>query len=351
VTTTTQADAARRSARSAVAKMSPPKPKVGDAIFEGTSYPRTWDGYIGQTKAIVQIRAACYSARARQSNMDHVLIATGHHGIGKTALAKLIAADLGTGLIEIQGSISEDEARLMFAGMEDNDVLFWDEIHLAATRKSSWLLSVLQDGVLITKRGVETLPKITVIAATTDAQKLPETILSRFKVRPLMEAYTDAEAARIAFGMATRLFDHPGLRIPSLETCVAVAVASNTNPRECDVLLTVLRDAALTGHATADTDGTYDLAMALEWQGTTADGLTRLAQDYLCTLLSVFEGQAGEKTIANALGEPTAPRHTEKLLVSKGLLTITPTGRQITELGVERTVTLLTERGLLEEDK
>ena len=119
------------------------------------------------------------------------------------------------------------------------------------------------------------LTKITIIAATTDSKKLPETILSRFKVRPSMEAYTDAEAARIAFGMATRIFDHPGLAMPSLETCVAVAVASNNNPRECDVLLTVLWDAALTGHALADEDGTYDLAMALEWQGTTSDVLTQ----------------------------------------------------------------------------
>ena len=59
-------------------------------------------------------------------------------------------------------------------------------------------------------------------------------------------------------------------------------------------------------------------------------------------------GQAGEKTIANALGEPTAPRHTETVLVSKGLLTITPNGRLLTEADVERTITLLTERGLLE---
>lgn len=61
-------------------------------------------------------------------------------------------------------------------------------------------------------------------------------------------------------------------------------------------------------------------------------------------LLKTFEGQAGEKTIASALGEPTPPRHTEKLLVQKDLLTITARGRQLTEAGVDRAVELLTAR-------
>jgi Holliday junction resolvasome RuvABC ATP-dependent DNA helicase subunit len=123
-----------------------PAPKVGEDIFAGTSCPRTWEAYIGQAKAVVQIRAACFSARARNTRMDHVLISTGLHGVGKTALAKLLAADLGTGLIEIQDSISEDEARAIFGGMRGNDVLFWDEIHLVAAKKSSWRLGAAGRG-------------------------------------------------------------------------------------------------------------------------------------------------------------------------------------------------------------
>ena len=52
-------------------------------------------------------------------------------------------ADLGIGLVEIQGLIGGEEARAIFGGMRDNDVLFWTEILLAAANKSSWLLSVL----------------------------------------------------------------------------------------------------------------------------------------------------------------------------------------------------------------
>ena len=71
--------------------------------------------------------------------------------------------------------------------------------------------------------------------------------------------------------------------------------------------------------------------MAPAWQGTTADGLTRLAQDYLCTLLTTFEGRPGRRPSPTPWVKLTEPRHTEKLMVAKGLLTITPHGRLLTE--------------------
>lgn len=327
-----------------------PTPKVGDAIFAGTSYPRTWDDYIGQETAKVQLRAACHDACARQRKMEHVLLASGFHGIGKTALAKLIASTLGVGLVEIQGKVSEDEGRAILMGMEHNDVLFWDEIHQAVSGGKvavEWLLPVLQDGVMITSKGVEILPNITIIAATTDAQKLPETLLSRFKVTPVLEQYSESEGAQIATVMARRILPE-SLPQPSMATCVGIARAANCNPRMIDTLLVQLRIAANTQWTHVSEDGDYDLTTALEWAGVTPDGLTDLAQRYLMTLLTTFEGRAGEKTIASALGEPTPPRHTEKLLVQKNYVTITAKGRALTEAGVDRAVELMQSRGLLE---
>lgn len=333
-----------------------PTPKVGDEIFEGTSYPRSWDAYIGQAKAKAQLEAACYSARLRRRRLDHVLIATGEAGIGKTALAKLIAADLGTGLIEVQGALDEKEGMAILQNMAGNDVLFWDEIHRAVSNgkaKAEWLLSVLQDGVMMTKRGPVRIPDITIVAATTDAQKLPQTILSRFVIRPVMERYTEDEATLIALGMAASTFDPAILTMPNEDTCRRIVRAANHNPREIDVLLRTLRDSAIGGLSLGefvwDALGNYDILRALEWAGTTEDGLPKLAQDYLTVLMLTFDGTAGEKTIASALGEPTVPRHTEQLLVGKGLLTVTASGRQLTEMGVERTVRLLRERGLIEQ--
>ncbi len=326
-------------------------PKVGEEIFAGTSYPRHWNDYIGQDSAKIQLAVACHSARVRKTRVDHVLIATGAHGVGKTALARLIAADLDVGFVEVQGVLSAEEGLKILRGMCDNDILFWDEFHLAVNggkAKAEWLLSVLQDGVMVTKNGTVRIPNITIVAATTDVQKLPETIISRFQIRPVIEAYTVEEAAQIAAGKSVSIFDLPGLVQPSQATCVAVANAANCNPREIGNLLTTLRDAALSGYSKYDDEGTYDMDKALEWAGLTADGLDRLAQDYLTVVLVMFEGKAGEKTVANALGEPTSPRHTEKLLTQKGYLTTTASGRQLTEAGVTRTLDLLRTRGLLE---
>lgn len=205
-------------------------PKTGEALFDGTSYPRSWDEYVGQKEAVEYIRAACHSARVRGARLDHTLIATGAHGIGKTAIAKLVAFEMEAGLVEVQGAVDEREALRIFAGMSDGDILLWDEIHQAIAKgrsKAEWLLPVLQDGVMITARGVQPIPDITIIGATTDVQKLPETIISRFTVKPVMEAYTTEQAVAIARVTAKRIFDHPTLPVPDEQTCTVIARAGN----------------------------------------------------------------------------------------------------------------------------
>lgn len=329
------------------------EPKRGADIFIGTSYPTCWEDYIGQESAKVQLQAACFSARSRKAVLSHVLIATGAHGVGKTALARLIAAELGSGFVEVQGMLAEKDGIRILRTMEDGDVLLWDEFHLAIVggkSKAEWLLSYLQDGVIVSKTGVVQVPKVTIIAATTDAQKLPETIISRFKIQPAIEPYTLFEGAQIAMvKVRGGIFDVGQLTLPSMTTCVEVARAANCNPRDIDTLLCTLRDAAISKHTTTDAEGNYNLDKTLEWVGRTEDGLDRLAQDFMCVLLAQFGGEAGEKTIANALGEPTPPRHTEKLLIQKGYVSITAKGRMLTEAGIKRTVELLRARNLIEE--
>lgn len=326
-------------------------PKTGDDLFEGTSYPRSWDEYVGQEEAVEYIRAACFSAKMRGTRLDHTLIATGAHGIGKTAIAKLIAAEMDAGLVEVQGAVDEREAVRIFAGMSDGDILLWDEIHQAVAKgraKAEWLLPVLQDGVMITSKGVQPIPDVTIIGATTDVQKLPETIISRFTVKPVMEAYTTEQAVAIAKVTAAKIFDHPTLVAPNEQTCSVVARAGNNNPRQISQLLKTLRDSALGGKAIVTESGNYSLDTMFRWSGVTPDGLDKLAQDYLQVLYGLFGGKAGEKAIAAALGEPTPPRHTEKMLVEKGFVLITPGGRELTPEGNERAIEVAVDRGYQE---
>lgn len=332
-----------RARLAAMASRSVAGPKRGDALFEGTSYPRTWDDYIGQDDAVDYLRATAASAKARGRRLDHVLIATGAHGIGKSALARLIASEMDAGLIEVQGVVDEKEAMRIFAGMSDGDILFYDEFHMAVSKgraKAEWLLSVLQDGVLVTGSGVTAIPDVTVIAATTDIQKVPETIISRFTVKPTMESYTREQAEIIVRSTARREWKGLELEEPNDWVCRAIADASNNNPRAITQLLRTLRDCILSGNALVGEGGLYGLDKMYQWAGVTTDGLDKTAQEYLMVLLAQFNGAAGEKAIAAALGEPTAPRHTEKLLLQKGFITIKPTGRELTPDGTERAMEL-----------
>jgi Holliday junction resolvasome RuvABC ATP-dependent DNA helicase subunit len=130
-----------------------PGPKRGDALFTGTDYPRRWEDYIGQEGAKNFLRASAASARFRKTKMDHVLIASGTGGIGKSALVRLIAQEMDAGLLEIQGAVDVSEAIRQISSMKDGDILFYDEIHQAISAgraKAEWLLSYLQDGVIVT---------------------------------------------------------------------------------------------------------------------------------------------------------------------------------------------------------
>lgn len=328
-----------------------PGPKRGDALFEGTTYPRAWDEYVGQDDAVRYLRASCQSAKIRETRLEHTLIATGFHGIGKSAFARLIAHEMDVGLVEVQGAVTEQEALRIFSGMNDGDILFYDEFHLAVSKgraKAEWLLSVLQDGVMVTSRGVTAIPDITVIAATTDIQKVPETIISRFVIKPAMEEYTLEQAMSIGRVTANKLWKDLPLVVPNDQVLTTVALAGNCNPREITQLLKTLRDSALTGYAIVTADGTYSTDMMFQWSKVSPDGLDKLAQDYLETLHVQLGGKAGEKTIAATLGEPTAPRHTEKLLARKGFLRITAGGRELTAEGIERAMQVLHDRGYLE---
>lgn len=323
-----------------------PGPKRGDDLFEGTDYPRSWNDYVGQDEAKNFLRASATSAHFRKTRMDHVLIASGVAGIGKSALVRLVAQEMGVGLVEVQGPVDVMDAIRTLNTMQDGDILFWDEVHNAVSggkAKAEWLLSFLQDGVIITSGGITNVPNVTVIAATTDAQRLPEAILSRFTVKPVLESYTEDEAEQIVTVAGGNVFTKIGLPMPCESNRRAIVRAANCNPRTITQLLKILRDSALAKGLTTTTD--YPLADMFTWSGLTEDGLDKLAQNYLLTLYTQPNFRSGERSIAQALGEPTPPRHTEKLLVQKGFIRIVTQGRELTSEGAER-VSQLIDAGL-----
>lgn len=309
---------------------------VMDLVVDG--YPLTWEDFIGQDMVKRQLQIACASAKQREAPLDHVLLASGRPGVGKTSLGFLCANTVGADVQMISGKVGLPEARVVISGMKDRDVLIIDEIHRlvqGGRMNAEWLLHLLQDGVLLGPIGPEEMPKVTIIGCTTDPGRLPPTIIGRFPLRPAIEPYTDDQAAAIASAMSATTLGEVDLPLPTWENCKEIAIAGNNNPRAIKAIITNLRDLALIegGH----TDEGYDLTEALAWLGLTHDGLDRVAQRYLIALLVDFRGQpVGERSIIDRLAEPGGVSYSESVLMEKHLITKTKQGRMLTQDGIAR---------------
>jgi len=304
-------------------------PKRGDAIFEGLDYPREWSGFVGQEEAREELIVAIASAIARGTRLDHILLASGIAGVGKTTLAYLVAYNMGVGITATSGPLTMEKARDMIRAMQDGDILFWDEFHTAVAgnkNRADWLLPFLTDGAFYTDRGVEQMPDITVIGATTDAGKLPTPLLSRFMITPTIERYTSGEAAAICRQLAGRL----KVTVPA-EALSDIAEAANNNPRIMRKILGRVRDL---GHAYPETHP--NLEKAFKWSGMSADGLTQIARDILLLLYGATDHTSSVDFLRKQLGEPGPIDHQEQELFQRALLTITGRGRKLTDAGLVR---------------
>lgn len=314
----------------------------------GGEYVRDWDAFIGQEDAKRQLLTAIHSAKLRGATLPHVLLASGVPGVGKTTLALLIAQEMGVPLKVVSGKVTVNDARIAVSTMEPGSILFYDEIHQAVQggkANAEWLLHLLQDGCLPGPRGMEVMPKITVIGATTDVGKLPQTIIGRFQLRPRIRSYTENESVKIAIGMGAETMGRECLPEPLSGSCKAVASAASGSPRLMRSIWTVVRDIALV-HQDNHDGRDYDITGALEQFGLTCDGLDDVAQRYLIALRLDFGGQAGKNAIQDALQEPGGLGETERLLVEKGLITFAKAGRVLTIDGIMRAGKLATERGV-----
>jgi Holliday junction DNA helicase RuvB len=305
-------------------------------VLESHDYPRRWADYVGQEQAKRMLQVAAKSARVRKQPLDHVLIAHPSPGIGKTALAVLIASEMRRPVRVVSGAMDSNMARLVFDTMSDGDLLLYDEAHKmmdGGKKQAEFWLTYLQDGYISGPLGPEDQPRVTVVAATTDPQKLPETIASRFPLKPPMRDYTTEEAAKIAIKMSRTVLE--GCPTLGNKDALAIAAAGHNNPRAIRAMLVVLRDLTITGEL-EPVKGRYDVPRLLEFQGITHDGLDLVAQQYLATLATEFAGTAGAKALEDRLQQPGGLAIVERVLMDRGLVAKTRTGRTLTQAGIRR---------------
>jgi hypothetical protein len=111
-----------------------------------------------------------------------------------------ILGNKDTAVEVLSGAVSEADARATITCMAEGDVLILEEIHrMVAGGKANaeWLLHFLLNGAFVGPLGVEEMAKITVVATTTEAGKLPPTILGRFPIKPPLTVYSAKEATNI----------------------------------------------------------------------------------------------------------------------------------------------------------
>lgn len=313
-----------------------------EAEIDQALRPLTFEEFLGQEKIAANLKVFITAAKQRGESLDHVLL-TGPPGLGKTTLATIIAHEMGSSFKSTSGPVLDKPGDLagILTNLQEGDVLFIDEIHRLNPVVEEYLYSAMEDfrlDIMIDSgpnaRSIQlSLPKYTLIGATTRAGLLTAPLRARFGVTNRLDYYDTETLYRIIL-RSSRILE---VKIDE-DGAEEIARRSRGTPRIANRLLRRCRDFAQADRRLAIHKGMISREVAdysLKALEVDEHGLDEMDKRILLCLMEKYSGgPVGLNTLAVAVGEEpgTIEEVYEPYLIREGFIQRTPRGRQATLL-------------------
>ena len=300
--------------------------------------PLSFDDFAGQPKTIERLKVMVGAARDRQEPLNHILL-SGPPGLGKTTLSLLLGHEMGRQVSITSGPVIDKPADLagLLTNLSEGDILFIDEIHRIPKTVEEYLYSAMEDfriDIMIDQgpnaRSVRlSLPKFTLLGATTRMGLLTAPLRSRFTLQTRLNYYDHATLQGIierTCGLMKVQYDKAGAS--------EIARRARGTPRIANNLVNFCRDYAQQRGKGVITQKMA--AAALELLEIDARGLDEMDKEIMRVMAENYRGgPVGLGTVAVAVGEEahTLEEVHEPFLIQEGYLQRTAQGRVLTNKG------------------